>query len=89
MPLLTQNPRLALCFAHPFPCHQRQAVERLTGEGADPGTDIISKRADQGATALIGWPIDILGKNAGGADGIRTRDLVTASHARSQLRHSP
>jgi len=25
----------------------------------------------------------------GGADGIRTRDLVTASHARSQLRHSP
>ena len=25
----------------------------------------------------------------GGADGIRTRGLVTASHARSQLRHSP
>ncbi len=25
----------------------------------------------------------------GGAEGIRTLDLVTASHARSQLRHSP
>lgn len=24
-----------------------------------------------------------------GADGGRTRDLMTASHARSQLRHSP
>ncbi len=31
----------------------------------------------------------MLRKNSGGADGIRTRDLVTASHARSQLRHSP
>ena len=27
--------------------------------------------------------------SAGGAEGIRTPDLVTASHARSQLRHSP
>ena len=25
----------------------------------------------------------------GGADGDRTRDLMTASHARSQLRYSP
>jgi hypothetical protein len=28
-------------------------------------------------------------KLSGGADGDRTRDLMTASHARSQLRHSP
>jgi hypothetical protein len=26
---------------------------------------------------------------SGGADGDRTRDLMTASHARSQLRYSP
>ena len=31
----------------------------------------------------------IFSGHLGGADGDRTRDLVTASHARSQLRHSP
>ena len=30
-----------------------------------------------------------LGRLGGGAEGIRTPDLLTASQARSQLRHSP
>ncbi len=34
------------------------------------------------ARLQVGW-------ENGGADGIRTHDLLTASQARSQLRHSP
>ena len=33
--------------------------------------------------------VDHGGPSPGGADGDRTRDLVNAIHARSQLRHSP
>ena len=41
----------------------------------------------------LGHPLICNGFNykeiSGGADGDRTRDLLTASQARSQLRHSP
>lgn len=52
-----------------------------------PGAE--HKDADHSLSATIGEPGVMLEKINGGADGIRTRGLLTASQARSQLRHSP
>ena len=49
-----------------------------TGQGSNPGT-----------LGKTGWTLSCPSVFLGGAKGIRTPDLLTASQTRSQLRYSP
>ena len=72
-------------YAHLMPGANVEVIDRLdsitspqlSATQAQPGKD----RGDEEFTEVV--------ERNGGAGGGRTRDLVTASHARSQLRHSP
>ena len=59
--------------------HSHHATRRAPHEGSDPAA------TESLPTSLAVWD----GFLPGGAEGIRTPDLLSAIQARSQLRHSP
>ena len=71
-------------YGHLVPGANKAAVDRLDAvlqaTPRNPGATETKK-----GSSIKPQPFELVG----GADGIRTRGLVTASHARSQLRHSP
>ena len=64
---------------------KRMALEALSDradKGSDGPTHVTKSEADRPQSSQVAEKI-------GGADGIRTHDLLDAIEARSQLRHGP
>ena len=68
----------------------REARDRVdsAAQAPVPPVLLLGLREDS-ASASLEEPCPLASGRVGGADGVRTRDLVNAIHARSQLRHSP
>ena len=68
---------------------QRELRPAERGSSSSPKFRVSPRRADSWSCPCIEIVVEKKKKQFGGADGIRTHDLLDAIEARSQLRHGP
>ena len=79
------SPKMLAHYSHVRLDAKRKALDALSG-GASGGS--YGTNGDTNAPTKSSLKAQVIDKN-GGADGIRTHDLLDAIEARSQLRHGP